>query len=345
MNTEDHLTSTCGADRQWTVPPLKCRNQCDKKIKIKASDDSTKCGFFQTTGYPKVNYKPDDECVWIIDNEDNPLDHKINFMYKDLQLDYNSIFQLQCQKDRLHVFHSKPSNSSHDQNKFNKNDAVRICQTTDMKLFGFSGGSTDMSVDKNTVYNSENDHSYLEFQFRADAQLNGKGVYIEWWTDHYSNTPGNDTRPESCKPHSEKDVTKTSVYQTDHDFGRTYDYYHTIYIVVLAIVFLVLIIKGVKFLIDKLRFGKKEDEFLDDDESDLDSDEEDSDDDSDVYDQYDMEQEEDDVDDFSLLTLLEMKANRTELGTAVDKLAKEIDQLDNEDEDGEEPSQPSSGKL
>ena len=64
----------------------------------------------------------------------------------------------------------------------------------------------------------------------------------------------------------------------------------------------------------------------------------DSDEDSDLYEdsdsEYDMDEEEDDVDDFSLLTLLEMKANRVELGNAVNKLTREIDTLE-EDAPGE----------
>ena len=44
-----------------------------------------------------------------------------------------------------------------------------------------------------------------------------------------------------------------------------------------------------------------------------------------------MDEDEDDVDDFSLLTLLEMKANRVELGNAVDKLTNEITHLEQEE--------------
>jgi hypothetical protein len=332
----DSVTSICGPDRKWTVPPLKCANSCDKTYLIKSDSlNNEKCGYFTTSNYPNY-YNADDECVWIIDNEDNN-NEKINYKFKDLDLDYNSIFQLQCQKDRVHIFKERPINAT--ENSTDDPKTITKCKTTEMAYFmGLKVGHS-MSIEKDAIFQNEN-NNYLEFQFKSDAQLVGNGIYIEWWTSYYQNYTD---VPNSCKfqnPNNNNNDNDAEEEGLDHTFGFIYDIYHAIYIIILMCIMIFLVFVGVKRFYLKCTQRKIEDE---DEDSDYDSDE-DSDDESDIYDQYDLDQDEDDVDDFSLLTLLEMKANRRELGSAVEKLTKEIDHLEHPDEDDEADNRSSDHK-
>ena len=243
----------------------------------------------------------------------------IKYRFRDLQLDYNSFFQLSCQKDQIYTFTERPQ----------QGDSENTIDPTSIGVCDLKVNSGESILDPGRgMYAIQNqmmsaNSSYLEFQFVADAQLQSKGILIEWWSSDYSDP---NTRPESCFFNDTQ--LAVSSQNTDEIFGIVYDCYHGIYIFIILFIIFFFLYKFLIMIYNKIRL--KEPEYLDpeeDEDSDMSDDE--SDDESDIYDQYDLDQDEDDVDDFSLLTLLEMKANRTELGSAVEKLTNEIDHLEN----------------
>jgi len=314
---DDNMISTqssiCGADGQWTVAPLRCANKCDATFHITdSSAEEEKCGYVTTGNYPEV-YQSDDECYWIIHDQRSVSPSSINYKFRDLQLDYNSVFQLSCQKDQVFTFYSQAENGDGENVK---DGSSGIC---DYESSGILSKSKGMTVKLEEV--KESNSSYVEFQFIADAQLENHGILIEWWSAEMTE----EDRPAGCLYNG---TLAVKAQANDHMFGIIYDSYHGIYICILIAIILFLIYKLIVTCYQRL--NAKDAEYPEIDESE--ESESDSDDESDILDQYDLDQDEDDVDDFSLLTLLEMKANRTELGTAVEKLTQEIDTLENFDD-------------
>lgn len=308
-------SSICGADGKWTTAPLVCKNRCDMtNILTDTTAFDDKCGIFTTDSYPKY-YGADDECYWIVDDQrDLETAANINYMFMDLQLDYNSIFQLTCQKDQVYTFNAK----NEDGTKNTKHGMTGLCVSKEKEVIE---KSTGMSVAMNSTLSANS--SYLELQFYADAQLENTGILIEWWSDDLDISE----RPDHCIYNG---TMAELTQEADHLFGLMYDTYHATYI---GLLFVLMMIFG-KNSMGKMNAKNKDndDDFPGDLDEELSDEDSDSEDESDIYDQYDLDQDEDDVDDFSLLTLLEMKANRTELGTAVEKLTQEIDNLEAGDE-------------
>ena len=313
-------------------------------------------------------YNNDDECVWEVEIDENDQNIQANlstiyYTFRELRLDYNSFFQLTCQKDNVRIYSRKSELSSSNSNStdgsgLQLDHIYCVPRQPDKKISQLREGSAQMTVDLDYIYQVPADSSYVKFLFKADAQLVARGVYLEWWlgasnsnevgysTDstadfNQANNPAG--RPDSVNntnnfcyvPNFETQSTleknlEDNSNKSNNNYGRVYDIYHLIYIVLI----ICLILKAITSQINKHYRNLKnkgkdgdEDSEEDSDDSDLDEDE------SDIYDQYDLDQDEDDVDDFSLLTLLEMKANRAELGQAVEKLTQEMNAIDEEDDE------------
>jgi len=377
--TNNPVSSLCTADGTWSVPQLTCTGMCDQTITIPA--DQSACGRWVTPGFPTSTYGSQQECFYKIVAEDPDMRFKIRVEF--MELEFRSYFSTACtnvdrikftsytddfKKEELHAFIDEESEGL-------KLD--EICGNSEILSWGGSGLSSfqkpvsiEACAQDDGCLVCDHMRKYMQpktlttttnqflIRFWSDRDTRKAGGGLTWWTENETKT--NRSHPdcrwkfddydknklcEKLKPNFDgsqgKLVDVATSYNDDQQYGRYSDWYHLLYVVLMFIIILITTYRISTWLYRcatcKNRVDKSED-----DDSDADDDSDYSDSDS----EYDLNEEEDDVDDFSLLTLLEMKANRVELGSAVDKLTKEIDALDNaEHENRMDAFRPTTGNT
>lgn len=223
------------------------------------------------------------------------LDVRFNAYIPFLELEFSSKFSNYCFKDRLLFVSYLPNDVT------NQADTQEVCQHTKDRDKNKAASDAQWRSLSSTTNN-------FTIKFHSSAEMNREGAVVEWWTDNMQKSD----RPDHCKYLSE--LPTPSQDSIDTKYGRMSDYYHMVYIgfiFILSILFAYWLVKKIYsccFGLEKTNSGVISD----------------SEDDDDWDDQYDPDEPDDDVDDFSLLTLLEMKANREELETAVNDLRSSV---------------------
>lgn len=370
--TTEPISSVCSATGKWTVVQPMCKGKCEKQITVKQNEHA--CGVWTTENFPEP-YENGMSCPVRFKAEDPETRFKIQIRF--VLLEYKSRFATSCNSlDRLEFKSYTDNFSTPAAAAFADGDKIlesKICAHSSSyasKSFDFghwvdqetcAGNASCMNcgeefTSKKSYLSTEWDHwqpktltsSTNEFvaRFVSDKDTRKTGVAFTWWTENDADTLNSNS---SCLNHknyqfSNETISKlcnvthlrdNKAYQ-DEQYGFYSDIYHVFYIIILAyaIVKLMWFLAKVFYKLLTCQYRKVDKQMKE-------GDSEDEDDDSDFSDsesEYDMDEDEDDVDDFSLLTLLEMKANRVELGNAVDKLTNEITHLEQEEDNLNKPN-------